>query len=162
MGTGNGDSQQLCWITNTVAMGIWGRSRLAGNVPDDEPEYLSYGPLYDEDGPGDPEFGAWLDEKLGLKPHIGPAEDVEPPVGPKVRTRWWWIKRGLLAFLALFLVLLAWLAITAPLSKSLQPIAPPQLTLLAADGTPIARNGAIRSEERRVGKECRSRWAQDQ
>jgi penicillin-binding protein 1A len=119
-------------------MGIWGRSKLAGNVPDDEPEYLSYGPLYDEDGPGDPEFGAWLDEKLGL----GPAEDVEPPTEPKVRTSWWWIKRGLLAFVALFLLLLAWLAITAPLSKSLQPIAPPELTLLAADGTPIARNGA--------------------
>ena len=28
------------------------------------------------------EFGAWLDEKLGLKPHDGPAEDVEPPTGP--------------------------------------------------------------------------------
>jgi penicillin-binding protein 1A len=32
--------------------------------------------------------------------------------------------------------------LTAPLSKSLQPIVPPQLTLLAADGTPIARSGA--------------------
>src|SRR5690606_19106659 len=32
------------------------------------------------------------------------------------------------------------------LSKSLQPIAPPQITLLAADGTPIARNGAIVDE----------------
>src|SRR5690606_28138022 len=62
---------------------------------------------------------------------------------PGHRTRWWWIKRGLLALVGLFLLLLAWLAITAPLSKSLQPIVPPQLTLLAADGTPIARNGAI-------------------
>jgi len=116
-------------------MGIWGRSRHARREPDDEAEYISYGPLYDEDGPGDPEFGEWLDEKLGLKP--------PPPPQPKVRTRWWWIKRGLLASLAAFLLLLGWLAITAPLSKSLQPIAPPQLTLLAADGTPIARNGAI-------------------
>ena len=123
-------------------MGFWRRKKLAG-VPDDEPEFLSYGPLYDEDGPGDPEFGAWLDEKLGLKPHDGPAEDVEPPTEPRKRTKRWWIKRGLLAFLVLFLIILAWLAITAPLSKSLQPIAPPQLTLLAADGTPIARNGAI-------------------
>jgi penicillin-binding protein 1A len=127
-------------------MGIWGRSKLAGNAPAQEPEegeYLSYGPLYDEDGPGDPEFGAWLDETLGIQAHDGPAEDVEPPAGPKPRTRWWWIKRGLLACLALFLLLLAWLAITAPLSKSLQPIVPPELTLLAADGTPIARNGAV-------------------
>ena len=29
------------------------------------------------------------------------------------------------------------------MSKSLQPIAPPRITLLAWDGTPIARNGAI-------------------
>jgi penicillin-binding protein 1A len=122
-------------------MSIWGRSKLAGGVPADEPEYISYGPLYDEDGPGDPEFGAWLDEKLGLKTDA----DAEPPPAdqPAKRTRRWWIKRGLLAFAALFLLLLAWLAITAPLSKSLQPIAPPQLTLLAADGTPIARNGAV-------------------
>jgi penicillin-binding protein 1A len=41
------------------------------------------------------------------------------------------------------ILLVGWLAITAPLSKSLEPIAPPQITLLAADGSPIARNGAI-------------------
>lgn len=59
------------------------------------------------------------------------------------KTRWWWIKRGSATLLALFLLLLVWLAVTAPLSKSLQPIAPPRITLLASDGTPIARNGAI-------------------
>ncbi len=58
-------------------------------------------------------------------------------------SRWWWIKRGLGAFALLFALILAWLAFTAPLSKSLQPIAPPQLTLTAANGQPIARNGAI-------------------
>ena len=124
-------------------MGIWGRSRLAGNAAADDGagrshwEDMPYAPLYDEEGPGDPEFGAWLDQKLGLKP------EAEPDAGPGKRTRWWWIKRGLLVVLGLFLVLLAWLAVTAPLSKSLKPIVPPQLTLLAADGTPIARNGAI-------------------
>jgi penicillin-binding protein 1A len=124
-------------------MSIWGRSKLAGGVPADEPEYISYGPLYDEDGPGDPEFGAWLDEKLGLRAEDRPPTQQLGPDTGKKRTRRWWIKRGLLAFAVLFLLLLAWLAITAPLSKSLQPIAPPQLTLLAADGTPIARNGAV-------------------
>jgi len=59
------------------------------------------------------------------------------------RTRGWWVRTALLALLVVVLLAIAWLAITAPLSKSLQPIAPPQLTLLAADGTPIARNGAI-------------------
>ena len=59
------------------------------------------------------------------------------------KTRWWWITRFLASMLLLFTLLLLWLAITAPLSKSLQPIAPPRITLLASDGTPIARNGAI-------------------
>ena len=49
------------------------------------------------------------------------------PDGTKRRTRWWWVRRGLLAFLALFVLTVLWLAITAPLSKSLQPIAPPQI-----------------------------------
>ena len=66
-----------------------------------------------------------------------------PPVEPKKHTRGWWISRGIAAFLGLFVLLVAWLFVTAPLSKSLQPIAPPEITLLAADGTPIARNGAI-------------------
>src|SRR6187399_918015 len=117
-------------------MGIWGRSRVAGQAPADEPEFVSYGPLYDEDGPGDPEFGAWLDDQIGTR--FGPQDAP----GPKPRTRWWWIKRGLAAAALAFVLLVGWLAITAPLSKSLQPIAPPELTLLAADGTPIARNGA--------------------
>ena len=45
-----------------------------------------------------------------------------------------------------FILLVGWLAVTAPLSRSLEPIAPPQLTLLASDGTPIARNGAVVDE----------------
>jgi len=62
------------------------------------------------------------------------------------RRKRWWLGRILAAITALFIVLVAWLAITAPLSKSLEPIAAPQITLLAADGTPIARNGAITDE----------------
>jgi penicillin-binding protein 1A len=62
------------------------------------------------------------------------------------RRKRWWVGRILAGIIALFIVLVAWLAITAPLSKSLEPIAAPQITLLAADGTPIARNGAITDE----------------
>ena len=58
----------------------------------------------------------------------------------------WWISRVLASLIAIFILLVAYLAITAPLSKSLEPIAPPQITLLAADGTPIARNGAMVDE----------------
>ena len=70
-----------------------------------------------------------------------------PPVPPvpesRLRRRLRWIGRGFAVVMLLFLLLVGWLAITAPLSKSLEPVAPPQLTLLAADGTPIARMGAI-------------------
>ncbi|MBU2033053.1 MAG: transglycosylase domain-containing protein [Alphaproteobacteria bacterium] len=62
------------------------------------------------------------------------------------RRKRWWAGRIVAAGLALFVLLVAGLAITAPLNKSLQPIAPPMVTLLAADGTPIARNGAVTDE----------------
>jgi penicillin-binding protein 1A len=62
------------------------------------------------------------------------------------KTRWWWFGRTIAGMIAIFVLLLLWLAVTAPLSKSLQPIAPPRITLLASDGTPIARNGAIVDE----------------
>ncbi|NIJ37076.1 penicillin-binding protein 1A [Sphingopyxis panaciterrae] len=69
-----------------------------------------------------------------------PAPEV--PLSP--RRRWLRrISRGFAVFAILFILLVGWLAITAPLSKSLEPIAPPQITLLASDGTPIARIGAI-------------------
>jgi penicillin-binding protein 1A len=73
---------------------------------------------------------------------ISSFEPVPPPEAPEPRGWRWWTPRVLAGLLAAFLLLVAWLALTAPLSKSLQPIAPPQLTLLAADGTPIARMGA--------------------
>ena len=65
-----------------------------------------------------------------------------PPPKPK-RTRWQRIKRWLLIFLVLFVLTVAWLAVTAPLSKSLSPINAPSLTILSAEGEPIARRGAI-------------------
>ncbi|MBH5323086.1 transglycosylase domain-containing protein [Aurantiacibacter sediminis] len=58
----------------------------------------------------------------------------------------WWISRWAALFLAIVILLIGYLAVTAPLSKSLEPIAAPQITLLAADGTPIARNGAVVDE----------------
>jgi penicillin-binding protein 1A len=64
---------------------------------------------------------------------------------PVVRKKRHWgriIVRAMAACVVLFVILVGWLAITAPLSKSLQPPTPPSVTLLAADGTPIARRGA--------------------
>jgi penicillin-binding protein 1A len=50
------------------------------------------------------------------------------------------------------MLIIAWLAITAPLSKSLQPIAAPSLTLLSVEGTPIARRGADIREPVRIAQ----------
>lgn len=86
----------------------------------------------------------WLEPEQVASPA---PEPIKPP-----RTRWWWAKRALGGLFVLFLILLAWLAITAPLSKSLEPIAPPEITLLAADGTPIARSGAVVEEPVAVGR----------
>lgn len=47
------------------------------------------------------------------------------------------------AMLALLMLMIAWLAVTAPLSRSLKPIAPPSVSLMSADGHLIARRGAM-------------------
>ena len=94
-----------------------------------------------------PDFDAWDAKLAGI--------DEALAVEEKRRLRWWqrdywrarsrlwWTGRGIMASLALFVALIGWLTFTAPLSKSLEPIAPPQVTLLASDGTPIARSGAV-------------------
>jgi penicillin-binding protein 1A len=82
-----------------------------------------------------------------------PPPAAKPPRKPFLgKTRWWWFSRVSAGLLLLFILLVAWLAVTAPMSKSLQPIAPPRITLLASDGTPIARNGAIVDEPVEVAK----------
>jgi penicillin-binding protein 1A len=74
-----------------------------------------------------------------------PVFEGPPPVVPESRRRKWLrrFSRGFAIFCILLILLVGWLALTAPLSKSLEPIVPPQITLLASDGTPIARSGAI-------------------
>ena len=82
------------------------------------------------------------------QPSSWPTLDDHDPVAPlkKPHGKWWWISRCFAASLLFVILLVAYLAITAPLSKSLEPIAPPQITLLTSDGQPIARNGAIVDE----------------
>ncbi|MXO67962.1 penicillin-binding protein [Altererythrobacter marinus] len=70
----------------------------------------------------------------------------DEPKRDRRRRRWRWTVRIAAGGLFAFILLVGWLAVTAPLSRSLEPIAPPQLTLLASDGTPIARNGAVVDE----------------
>jgi penicillin-binding protein 1A len=71
----------------------------------------------------------------------GPPSAFAPPTPWRRRFQiFGWI---VAAGLALLMVLIAWLAITAPLSRSLQPIAPPSISLMSADGHLIARRGAV-------------------
>jgi penicillin-binding protein 1A len=69
-----------------------------------------------------------------------PDDFAEPPRRRRIGR---WIVRGMAALIVLLVVAIAWLAVTAPLSRSLKPPTPPSITLTAADGTPIARRGAI-------------------
>ena len=55
-------------------------------------------------------------------------------------------KYALYSVFAVFAALILWLAVTAPLNQSLQPIAAPSFLVLAADGQAIARRGAVRVE----------------
>lgn len=103
--------------------------------------------------PTGPQKKRWFWQR---KPKHSPAIET-PRFGEgwrEAKTRWyqpshyrgrrkrWWLARIIAAMFALFIAVVGWLAFTAPLSKSLEPIAPPQITLLASDGTPIARSGA--------------------
>ena len=77
-------------------------------------------------------------------PPLWPDEDGSPL--PPQRRRLGigrWLVRGTGIGIVLLVLAIIWLAVTAPLSKSLQPPTPPSITLTADDGTPIARRGAI-------------------
>ena len=135
---------------------FWKRDTGAGNGADADPEY-DYLPDYDGH---EPEEVPW-DEQTSSEPYEpAPSTDPAPqqvpydapeyaphyPPPPKRRfwksRKWVWASRGFAACLLLFFLTIGWLIFTAPLNKSLEPIAAPQTTLLASDGTPIARSGA--------------------
>lgn len=101
-------------------------------------------------------FGTKSDAKTTYYQPYGDAipPRIEEPLAPlkKPRGKWWWTSRVIAAGLLAFILIIAYLAITAPLSKSLQPIAPPQITLLTSDGQPFARNGAVVDEPVRVAE----------
>ena len=74
-------------------------------------------------------------------PDAAPAEpeaDAQPPLS-RVRK----VKRAIKIGLVAVALIIVWLIVTAPLSRSLQPVGAPGLTILSADGEPIARRGAV-------------------
>jgi penicillin-binding protein 1A len=82
-----------------------------------------------------------FDDLVQDAPEDDGRDDGTPPRRPRNIGRW--ILRGIAAGIVLLVLAIGWLAVTAPLSKSLQPPTPPSITLTADDGTPIARRGAI-------------------
>ncbi|MHA6722075.1 transglycosylase domain-containing protein [Sphingomonas sp. RS2018] len=98
---------------------------------------------------GDDPFAAFDRARLNLgRDATSPPPPPGPPSSsdnPRRHIAWGkWIVRGLAALVVLLVIAIAWLAVTAPLSRSLKPPTPPSITLLASDGkTPIARRGAI-------------------
>ena len=125
---------------------------------------MADGPFDDEPleltgGMPPPGAGPWLRDREPPAPRDRPVPPPPPPASsvgdplPGSTTanlpaawrprRFRWLVRGLGAAGVLFFLAIGWLIFTAPLSKSLEPPAPPSITLLAADGTPIARHGAI-------------------
>ena len=115
---------------------IFRRSKPAPQLNDLDSRLAAFDQAYASAFPGDPQ--PW--DTPAFPPATEPTSPKRPLFG---KTRWWWISRMFAAFLLLLMIIILWLAFTAPLSKSLQPIAPPRITLLAWDGTPIARNGAV-------------------
>ena len=57
--------------------------------------------------------------------------------------RWWYAAAG---FVGLFALLLAWLVVTAPLDRALQPAEQPSFVLTDMTGKPIARRGDYKDE----------------
>jgi penicillin-binding protein 1A len=83
-----------------------------------------------------------LPDPFAPSPPPGAApEQGEPQEPPAKRRRWvlW-----LYAVSAVVVLTLAWLVVTAPLSRALEPLEDPALLLLSDDGRPIARRGAIK------------------
>ena len=90
--------------------------------------------------PPPPSGSFWPQSLEPQHPGLQPPELQPPPLPPRRRR---WYRRPGIILAILFGALFLWLAVTAPLSKSLHPIAPPGIVLLSADGRPIARRGAI-------------------
>ena len=67
---------------------------------------------------------------------------TESPPKPRPRRRWWRI--AFYSFFGLLFVTIAWLVITAPLGRALEPLENPAMLLVSEEGRPIARRGAVK------------------
>ncbi|HEX2803892.1 MAG TPA: transglycosylase domain-containing protein, partial [Sphingomicrobium sp.] len=73
-----------------------------------------------------------------------PPEPQSAEEQPAPKRRWRKTRIVLWSLLALIVVTLAWLVITAPLSRALEPLPDPAMLFLSEEGKPFARRGAIK------------------
>ena len=81
-----------------------------------------------------------------------PPPEVPEPEPEKPKRRWRRTRIVLYSLLALIAATLAWLVVTAPLSRALEPLPDPALLFVSEEGRPIARRGAIKEAPVEVGK----------
>ncbi|MGH6783472.1 MAG: transglycosylase domain-containing protein, partial [Sphingomicrobium sp.] len=74
-------------------------------------------------------------------PVLDPAPGAGDGEAPRAKRRWPVV---LYSIGGIFLALILWLVITAPLSRALEPLDDPAMLLVSADGQAIARRGAIK------------------
>jgi penicillin-binding protein 1A len=85
-------------------------------------------------------------------PPVQPEPATEGTEPEKPRPRWRRAKIIGLSFLAVVLVTLAWLIVTAPLSRALEPLPDPAMLFLSQEGRPIAQRGAMKEAPVEVAK----------
>ncbi|MGP1283586.1 MAG: transglycosylase domain-containing protein [Parasphingopyxis sp.] len=138
-------------------------SRLIGPYADDpafDPYYRSdprraadrdpFRPI-DPDYPGYTEYAREPDyPDFADYPPAPPDGDGAAPARPK--RRWKILKWAARIALGLFTLLLLWLIIAAPISRTAEPLVPPPIVLTASNGNPIARMGPVMDRPVRVAE----------
>jgi penicillin-binding protein 1A len=81
-----------------------------------------------------------------------PPAGLESSQPEQKKPRWRRAKIIGLSFLALVVVTLAWLIVTAPLSRALEPLPDPAMLFLSQEGRPIAQRGAMKEAPVEVAK----------
>ena len=86
-----------------------------------------------------------LPDPFAVEPTGPSGSQVDFPAQTARRRRWRRaLKLGAYIFGALFLIIVLWLVVTAPLSRALEPLPAPAMLIVANNGQPIARRGAVK------------------